>query len=102
MNCQLSKPLCVLSFDSCQRGGTYPLNVSIVDFVESLRRVKLFPRRTLGAVAQLGEHRLCKPGVVGSSPIRSITIKESPMALYAAVGLSRFRTSPKLVTDLVT
>ena len=24
-----------------------------------------------GAVAQLGEHRLCKPGVVGSSPIIS-------------------------------
>ncbi len=24
-----------------------------------------------GAVAQLVEHRLCKPGVVGSNPIRS-------------------------------
>ena len=25
----------------------------------------------LGAVAQLGEHRLCKPGVAGSIPVRS-------------------------------
>jgi hypothetical protein len=26
---------------------------------------------TGGAVAQLGEHRLCKPGVAGSIPVRS-------------------------------
>ena len=28
---------------------------------------------TLGAVAQLGEHRLCKPRVAGSIPVRSTT-----------------------------
>ena len=27
-----------------------------------------------GAVAQLGEHRLCKPGVAGSIPVRSTMI----------------------------
>ena len=27
---------------------------------------------TLGAVAQLGEHLLCKQGVTGSIPVRSI------------------------------
>ena len=34
-------------------------------------RVVIFPPAS-GAVAQLGEHLLCKQGVVGSSPIRSI------------------------------
>ncbi len=28
-----------------------------------------------GAVAQLGEHRLCKPGVAGSIPVRSTSIR---------------------------
>ena len=37
-----------------------------------LDRVILLQSLHFGAVAQLGEHRLCKPGVVGSSPIRSI------------------------------
>ena len=32
---------------------------------------KLLHRTNYGAVAQLGEHRLCKPGVVGSNPIVS-------------------------------
>jgi hypothetical protein len=33
--------------------------------------VKLDTRNTLGAVAQLGEHLLCKQGVAGSIPVRS-------------------------------
>ncbi len=28
-----------------------------------------------GALAQLGEHCLCKAGVIGSSPLRSISTK---------------------------
>ena len=32
-----------------------------------------------GAVAQLGEHRLCKPGAVGSNPSSSTIRKEKPM-----------------------
>ena len=37
-------------------------------FVGSGRRVR---RRGTGALAQLGEHLLCKQGVIGSIPIRS-------------------------------
>ena len=33
------------------------------------------PARFLGDVAQLGEHLLCKQGVVGSSPIVSIAAR---------------------------
>ena len=32
---------------------------------------QLIPKRLLGGVAQLGEHLLCKQGVMGSSPIIS-------------------------------
>ena len=32
---------------------------------------------TTGAVAQLGERRLCKPEVVGSSPLSSMAILKS-------------------------
>ena len=38
-----------------------------------------------GAVAQLGEHRLCKPGVEGSNPFRSIND-------WSATGSGRFAT----------
>jgi hypothetical protein len=37
--------------------------------------VRLYLGPLCGAVAQLGEHRLCKPGVVGSMPISSIEIE---------------------------
>ena len=36
------------------------------------QEVKFFRRRYLGAVAQLGEHLLCKQGVTGSIPVRSM------------------------------
>ena len=36
---------------------------------------QLIPDIRTGAVAQLGEHRLCKPGVRGSIPLRSICIQ---------------------------
>jgi hypothetical protein len=39
----------------------------------------------LGAVAQLGERRLCKPQVVGSIPIGSTTCRGSPVASCGAV-----------------
>src|SRR5581483_2489393 len=39
--------------------------------VRSVVRVHPGPLLLHGAVAQLGEHRLCKPGVVGSIPISS-------------------------------
>jgi hypothetical protein len=40
-----------------------------------------------GAVAQLGEHRLCKPGVVGSMPISSIgRVADSPKDLVGPLG----------------
>jgi hypothetical protein len=34
--------------------------------------VKLLQRQYNGAVAQLGEHLLCKQGVTGSIPVRSM------------------------------
>ena len=33
---------------------------------------------TSGAVAQLGEHLLCKQGVAGSIPVRSIRVRQKP------------------------
>ena len=74
MHCQLSVPLYPRGFDSrvLQRGATYQVYLPTSDFVEIRGGVKLLTRSTLGAVAQLGEHRLCKPGVTGSSPVRSI------------------------------
>ncbi len=43
------------------------------EFVSDLGfRISDFPRSGPGDVAQLGERRLCKPEVVGSSPIVSI------------------------------
>ena len=36
---------------------------------------KMYLRSTFGAVAQLGEHLLCKQGVAGSIPVRSINLK---------------------------
>jgi hypothetical protein len=36
------------------------------------------PRSTWGALAQLGEHRLCKPGVKGSIPLRSTAATIAP------------------------
>ncbi len=33
-----------------------------------------------GAVAQLGERRFCKPEVVGSIPISSISVARSPLS----------------------
>ena len=35
----------------------------------------------LGALAQLGEHLLCKQGVTGSIPVRSTSDTETPPAL---------------------
>ena len=35
----------------------------------------------IGAVAQLGEHRLCKPGVAGSIPVRSTIRRERAAVL---------------------
>ena len=32
----------------------------------------------IGAVAQLGEHRLCKPGVTGSRPVSSTRTSATP------------------------
>ena len=34
--------------------------------------VRVPPSANLGLVAQLGEHLLCKQGVAGSNPVRSI------------------------------
>ncbi len=54
-----------------------------------------------GAVAQLGEHRLCKPGVVGSSPIRSIALRDCGLA--AVLSPSRAEWSVRIsvnFTDL--
>ena len=41
-------------------------------FSEARHRCKLRIRGTFGALAQLGEHLLCKQGVTGSIPVRSI------------------------------
>ena len=40
-------------------------------FVRVMRSAKFRCSSTLGAVAQLGEHLLCKQGVTGSIPVRS-------------------------------
>jgi hypothetical protein len=45
-------------------------------------------RRLIGGVAQLGEHLLCKQGVIGSIPFTSTTL----LAARAAFGLSPPRT----------
>ncbi len=39
---------------------------------------------THGALAQLGEHLLCKQGVAGSIPARSTTLTKVPSATYGA------------------
>ena len=39
---------------------------------------------TRGALAQLGEHLLCKQGVAGSIPARSTTLTKVPSATYGA------------------
>ena len=36
--------------------------------------------KIFGAVAQLGEHLLCKQGVAGSIPVRSIRTHENPVS----------------------
>ena len=43
----------------------------IVEAVEVGKREKE-SRKNFGDIAQLAEHRLCKPGVTGSNPVISI------------------------------
>ena len=51
------------------------------------------PSRCIGAIAQLGEHRLCKPGVVGSIPTGSTNVQPSGVTVIARGSGPRYRGS---------
>jgi hypothetical protein len=46
-------------------------------------------QKKLGAVAQLGEHLLCKQGVAGSIPVRSTPINRRPAPAYVGATPNR-------------
>ena len=48
---------------------------------------------TFGGVAQLGEHLLCKQGVIGSIPFTSTNYDQTPKAMLMALGVRLYRLS---------
>lgn len=54
-------------------------------------------RKAEGAIAQLGEHLLCKQGVVGSSPITSTTVLVWIEVLSWLEGVAEKRKKPALM-----
>jgi hypothetical protein len=56
----------------------------------------------LGALAQLGEHLLCKQGVTGSIPVRSTFCLLTPLLIYEWRGVSLWEKECAIVTEIVT
>ena len=50
-----------------------------------------FEAETNGALAQLGEHLLCKQGVIGSIPIGSTSLRRSRGFGWRAISFGRHR-----------
>ena len=53
----------------------YPLGL-----ISQESQVRILPPQPFGGIAQLGEHLLCKQGVIGSIPFTSTKFKESIMS----------------------
>jgi hypothetical protein len=81
--------------DQGQAGVKNPSRAYSPHLGRAAKAANLQTRTTFGAVAQLGEHLLCKQGVAGSIPVRSIFYVVVPPPSYQALaGPYRFAPGP--------
>ena len=78
---------CLATSTGCLSGIASQYPVALVEFASQIQR---------GALAQLGEHLLCKQGVIGSIPIRStitrdLIVKPSGFAIQSWMTFTSFR-----------